>query len=802
MSYIAEARANGGEFDLSNAFETVTESEFSDLYPSLTPAERAEKLHENYSLIIIGTDYSAELSERDASDLTEVDDALTLKAYVEKNYPIIFTNDAISYVNSQNYVTPVEKTYEWNYMTLAEGESDKDKLASSTDYRQVKVYREEWAQMLTTNTTLQNQESGYSGTGTYYLGGITSADAVNWQSETLPANTYYAVLRPIPYDTNDGRYMDSQETTLGYMGVTYTFADKISLKDVNGKTYDICIGDLGKALSYPDKTFVKEGSKVLLGELYSFRKGCITKEELKQWYEKEDESKRTTTGSYRQSGLLSWKNLTFAFADVHTNSSLCSETRISEHSIVENSEFTEFGTTYYEFTADNGRKYLATKKTEPEVKQYTYVWQKKTQVSGGTQKDYTLGTVAGDVHAVYADKNHWNYLLTQYLRNAIGMDRFSVTTALENEKKRDPGSTRRWAKENGKGKTEIQGFTNAALLEFAYAKEPGASHARSLYADSHANIGSKPRTGYIKALNYGVIGSYPFAVDTVVNERIEIKESHAPYYQLDLERDLGKNKVDDVTVWYTLEAPDETAVQDSTVINKAAYFKVTTGDAGNNYYLYSKGKTYYTGFSMYQDSDNDNTESSPREAEMKLFVNTIYAALNSEAGVRRYYDTVVKPDGVVSEYGNLADNVGTPNRYVCYYETEDELTAIRFRVQKANAAEGETVPLAVRLMSSRTETGIPVFAETSDVKITSDNMTMEAFPVISTALQPGQSGSYGSSDAVSTVWTASLDLSEYGNIDGKTLIIAPVESLNAASPDTSSIWAELIFVQRTLFDLD
>lgn len=103
-------------------------------------------------------------------------------------------------------------------------------------------------------------------------------------------------------------------------------------------------------------------------------------------------------------------------------------------------------------------------------------------------------------------KNNWNYFFTQSLRYAVGMDRFAVTTDIKPDDKRDKGSSRRWTKIE-----QLQGFTNGALLEYAFIPKAGSSYEALVNTTSPYNtqisqnlaIGVKPRTQYIEPLNEG-----------------------------------------------------------------------------------------------------------------------------------------------------------------------------------------------------------------------------------------------------------------------------------------------------------
>jgi hypothetical protein len=390
---------------------------------------------------------------------------------------------------------------------------------------------------------------------------------------------------------------------------------------------------------------------------------------------------------------------------------------------------------------------------------------------------YSRIDVAGSENALYPKQNNWNYQMTRYLRDSLGMDRFGITLT-ESEKtvkQRDPGTTRRWAKTDEARKKELQGFTNAALIEFADT----SGNMQSYFASGTVGISipSSPRTSRIRALNDGAITSYPYRIGEKKDDLVKVKQSHAPYYQLYLERSLNKNQTgsggsnesvdyEDVTVWYTLEAPAITP-DDS----YSAYFKVTSGDAGNNYYLYSKGKTYYTGFSMYGGS--------PSEAELKLFVNTIYAALNSEAEsetetTSSTYSAVVETNALIQQYGELSSTAAVPNRYLCYYmegELKQALQTIQYEITNQSAS-GQTISVEIsRKNQAATSSDAQVSQTVSGVVIGNRN-----------DLSMSNTGPYTD------------------NMDGLTLVIRPVPA--SSGPDQICINAEITFVKKELFDLD
>lgn len=126
----------------------------------------------------------------------------------------------------------------------------------------------------------------------------------------------------------------------------------------------------------------------------------------------------------------------------------------------------------------------------------------------------------------------------------------------------------------------------------------------SIY-DGISATGSTRVTNRVKQLNSGQITEYPYTLSST--SVISVSDTHAQYYQLDLE---AKQDAEDVVVWYTLAGNGG---------ESAKYFDYTGQDAVNNYYAYSIGNVTYTsaGHSMI-DSEGD---------EMELFVNTFVRAL-------------------------------------------------------------------------------------------------------------------------------------------------------------------------------
>lgn len=795
---LEEAELNGGEYHFNFSFEggeepsfdTVTEADFA---MQCADKEITAESLKQYDLIIAGTDFTSDL-RGDIIDIDTEEAAAVLKTYADTlKRPIIFTNDAFSYVNSENYVAPEEIDYYYRNMTIEEGERYKP-VETNPDFRKVKITEEEYNAYVEKNKKEWEDNKHNKGEGTVFL----DSSLID---EVEKAGTYRAVVRPT--SISDGRKITDLYLGWGLwwpLEAVSSECRKVKLYNstpTNNKFATLSANDFFK---WANSAMVYRSRGFLYYSYYA-RVGYVTERELKDLYENTNQSIKTA----KIDGDI------FNVKDLHA--SLGTYEKISKDIVDEEQPVVIAGDTYYKFKS-NEKEYLAVRLEEDVVNKYGYVWQIK--VPGNSENPvetkYELNDVAGKGDALYPDKNNWNYFLTQSMRYVAGMDRFAVTTKIKSEDKRDNGSSRRWADIK-----ELQGFTNGTLLEYAYLPDAG-SGLQSLVTmtspyDSvnypKLSLGVKPRTKYIEQLNEGAIGLYPFKISdsgNVSETKIEVDENHPPYYQLDLDREIGEGKIDDVTVWYTFAGSGNA--------DDSQYFDVTAKDAGNNYYLYSKGKIYYTGFSAFNGSDGDSweeTNQSTPELEMKLFVNTIYAALNGEAVQQSYYDTVVKTDGAVSNI-SYAAKTGLPNQYTCYYDEDTEVLSLSFRIQRQNALTGSNTPIVIGQKAALSTEGIPTVnafpAESYTLAGISEDevITSLAFPVVSVTGESGKTGSLGSE--ASDVWYRleipfNIDSSVSGeSLDGTTLIIGPIVQEGKTELRTDAIFAEIRLVKRELFDLD
>ena len=262
---------------------------------------------------------------------------------------------------------------------------------------------------------------------------------------------------------------------------------------------------------------------------------------------------------------------------------------------------------------------------------------------------------------------HWGYHLNQYIRSDVGMDRYGITetdlSILKGAQNLAKGTTEETIKawdsyikkasdldkevayysdSNDKGSDnkdytahEVHGFSNG-LIETYFVSSTGSSNYRSGVLNKNdfvANNNSNGHSYYSKSItqvNQGQITTYPYDINLESEDELrtnvtsgsktfksmnlpamEIAQTHAQYYQLDMNIDKDSDGSADMVVWYCLSN------------NRNAAFP---NDVRNNYYIYSVGNVTYTGMGHYQDSI---TGTGLSEYEAKLFVNTIMASLSS-----------------------------------------------------------------------------------------------------------------------------------------------------------------------------
>lgn len=223
----------------------------------------------------------------------------------------------------------------------------------------------------------------------------------------------------------------------------------------------------------------------------------------------------------------------------------------------------------------------------------------------------------------------------KYLRDAMGLNRFKQSVAVNNEY-----SSSVYDK-NSLG--EKYAFTYTALMQYSNYKYAGTGQSNSglygPYKGLMVNLSSdKPywpdiNKGYaadkVTNVNNGQITKYPYDIPSLESSgKLEVATTHGQYYQLNMEDE-------DIVVWYCLS--------DS---SSNGWYSTSPNDVSNNYYIYNKGNVTYSGV-------GHSNDGSMGDAERKLFVNTIVAALR--AGV-------VGPTATISNGYRVSDETGD-----CYY---------------------------------------------------------------------------------------------------------------------------------------
>ncbi|WP_243009005.1 DUF5057 domain-containing protein [Clostridium sp. AM58-1XD] len=658
----------------------VTENEDSTEYGKIEfEAKTCENISDagkglnldDYDMILFGMGFDSDELLNGETDITDPDAIEKLREYIEKEKrPVIFTNDSMSYVNSLNYMTPVEKKFVWKQMTVA-------------DYNR-----------FTSNGTKKLTDDGVNFKKTEYEvgtpvgdNGISAIENLNSQMDKEGVSSDEHIYLSDEYQKNVQGYRKViapvKEGTADYqLGAEYRVIIWFSTKDYDIPLYNSS-GSHGSATCaevydfFNGKGFSVEMQSVdrLLFPIkyYNLARGATTLEEFRAAMESSDTVK---WGSWTKRTAY-WKDVYSMFL---SKGDVVPESRIDIMNPV-----TVAGQTYYLYD-DQYLAYPADESTTITCRESWKYAVEETSASGGEvtgKRSFTLMPVAGNEKAMYPDKPAWNYYVTQSFRNTLGMDRFGITITEADRKKQDKdlGSVRyrNDNKNDGIWKDDeikqLQGFTDGMLLEYA-SLASGLNDNRPFSSANKGYLyGAENRTSRAEELNPGIVSCYPYEINT--DAMVEIKENHAPYYELSLNRQ-NRKEYGDITVWYTLGSTP--GGPDGIPDEESEYFATTRKDASNNYYLYSKGNVFYTGFSIYGDSAEDSKDG--RTEETKLFINTIFAALKtSNPRKDETVYTVVKED---SETGivYISKEAGGSSRYVHYYDEDDNQASIYFCLEK------------------------------------------------------------------------------------------------------------------------
>ncbi|MBD5480974.1 MAG: DUF5057 domain-containing protein [Lachnospiraceae bacterium] len=202
---------------------------------------------------------------------------------------------------------------------------------------------------------------------------------------------------------------------------------------------------------------------------------------------------------------------------------------------------------------------------------------------------------------------------------------------------------------------QTQGLTWSMTDNEYFYMYDWASHGKITRPHKNRDTWDAADTNTVTQVNGGIITQYPYDIPL----RIEVGDTHAQYYQLDLETDRDGDGRGDVVCWYAMSSLNDGDWND--------IYDFSPNDVRNNYYIYNKGNITYTGVGHSVDHITLD--------EKKLFINTFVAAYS--AGIRNPSVRIVENGSVnapdlenVSIPFNGVDEE-TAGTYRVYYQVKD-----------------------------------------------------------------------------------------------------------------------------------
>ncbi|MDE5817823.1 MAG: DUF5057 domain-containing protein [Lachnospiraceae bacterium] len=202
---------------------------------------------------------------------------------------------------------------------------------------------------------------------------------------------------------------------------------------------------------------------------------------------------------------------------------------------------------------------------------------------------------------------------------------------------------------------QTQGLTWSMTDNEYFYMYDWASHGKITRPHKNRDTLDAADTNTVTQVNGGIITQYPYDIPL----RIEVGDTHAQYYQLDLETDWDGDGRGDVVCWYAMSSLNDGDWND--------IYDFSPNDVRNNYYIYNKGNITYTGVGHSVDHITLD--------EKKLFINTFVAAYS--AGIRNPSVRIVENGSVnapdlenVSIPFNGVDEE-TAGTYRVYYQVKD-----------------------------------------------------------------------------------------------------------------------------------
>lgn len=249
---------------------------------------------------------------------------------------------------------------------------------------------------------------------------------------------------------------------------------------------------------------------------------------------------------------------------------------------------------------------------------------------------------------------YWGYEFNKTIRASVGLDRYgalkeyyqqrAASTTGEEQKRdqeylktlesytfdeiKEPNSDNELWQKEGVTKYTVVRFLRSYLEDL---RKTGSSEVwfpvKNSLLKQAGYDGGDPRWNYPSSLlmgdyagssliatqvNDGQITQYPYQISA--DEQLEISNTHYQWLQPNMELDRNGDGKNDIVVWYCISGVADGQYKDTNIYN------ITPNDVVNNYYIYTMGNVTYSGAGHSRPS---------KDAEIKLFVNTMIAAYNA-----------------------------------------------------------------------------------------------------------------------------------------------------------------------------
>ena len=184
-------------------------------------------------------------------------------------------------------------------------------------------------------------------------------------------------------------------------------------------------------------------------------------------------------------------------------------------------------------------------------------------------------------------------------------------------------------------------------------------------------------TNYLTKTNEGSITRYPYPIGKAIGIA---DNSYSNDAVIDYDHTFSPKQ--SLVGWYTLSDTKSPVVRESVGLGGSAdtlyrgVYSSSPNDVKNNYYLFSNGSTFYSGINLAQ------ADSLGNDKEIKLFINTIYAARKATESRTIISMPVVNITTPAENSVTLrADDLNIDNKYVLVFELSDSLSKMSLDIQ-------------------------------------------------------------------------------------------------------------------------